>query len=552
MVARVQVLAWAKKSGILANTGGKYLLAGWYFYVVRCYPVYPAGCSIAERRFGMARYILALDQGTTSSRAILFDEAGMVRHVAQQEFPQLFPAPGLVEHHPEDIWASQLATAQRVLRESNVAASEVAAIGITNQRETTLIWERATGRPIHNAIVWQSRLTEPICAELRAHGLEDTIRAKTGLLIDAYFSGTKVKWLLDHVPGARERAERGELLFGTVDSFLIWRLSGGRVHVTDYTNASRTLLFNIHTLTWDDDLLRELDVPRAMLPEVLPSSHIYAHCDPAHFGAPIPIAGVAGDQQAATFGQACFAPGMAKSTFGTGCFLLLNTGDVAQQSGHGLLTTICWALGAPEKPAITYALEGSVFIAGAVVQWLRDGLGIIKTSAEVEQLAASVPGTGGVYLVPAFVGLGAPYWDAKARGGIFGLTRGTTAAHVAKAAIQAMAYQTRDLTEAMLADTPEPLLTMRVDGGAAGNDELMQFLAGQLDVPVQRPQIRETTALGAAYLAGLATGIWRDQQELAALWKRDREFTPSMPADERERLYRGWRKAVSRVRDWEE
>jgi glycerol kinase len=500
----------------------------------------------------MARYILALDQGTTSSRAIIFDDLGRPRGLAQQEFPQIFPAPGLVEHNPEDIWASQLGTAQRVLSESGISAGDLAAIGITNQRETTIVWERATGRPIHNAIVWQSRQTEAICADLRRRGLDDMFREKTGLLIDPYFSGTKVKWLLDNVPGARVRASLGELLFGTVDTFLIWRLSGGRAHVTDYTNASRTLLFNIHTLAWDDDLLRELEVPRAMLPDVMPSSHIYAECDAAHLGARVPIAGVAGDQQAAAFGQACFQPGMAKCTFGTGCFLLLNTGSSAQNDSHGLLTTIAWALGSAERPDITYAEEGSVFVAGAVVQWLRDGLGMISESVEVEQLARMVPDAGGVYLVPAFVGLGAPYWDPRARGAIMGLTRGTTAAHVARAAIDSMAYQTRDLTEAMLAGVPEPLVGVRVDGGASGNDGLMQFLADQLQVPIQRPRIRETTALGAAYLAGLASGVWQTQDELRSLWALDREFRPQMGDAERDRLYRGWQKAVGRVRDWED
>jgi glycerol kinase len=500
----------------------------------------------------MAPYILALDQGTTSSRAIIFDELGRPCGLAQQEFPQIFPAPGLVEHNPEDIWTSQLDTARRVLRESGISVDELAAIGITNQRETTIVWERSTGRPIHNAIVWQSRQTEAICADLRRRGLDHMFREKTGLLIDPYFSGTKVKWLLDNVPGARRRAEQGELLFGTVDTFLIWRLTGGRTHVTDYTNASRTLLFNIHTLTWDDDLLRELEVPRAMLPDVMPSSHIYAECDTAHLGASVPIAGVAGDQQAAAFGQACFEPGMAKCTFGTGCFLLLNTGGSIRYNSHGLLTTIGWALGTPERPAITYAEEGSVFVAGAVVQWLRDGLGVIRESVEVEQLARSVPDAGGVYLVPAFVGLGAPYWDTRARGAIMGLTRGSTAAHVARAAIDSMAYQTRDLAEAMLAGVPEPLVRMRVDGGASGNDGLMQFLADQLKVPVQRPRIRETTALGAAYLAGLASGVWQSQDELSGLWALDREFTPHMADAERDRLYRGWQKAVGRVRDWED
>lgn len=500
----------------------------------------------------MARYILALDQGTTSSRAILFDVHGAPITVAQREFPQIFPAPGLVEHNPEDIWTTQLGTAREALRQAGISGADVAAVGITNQRETTIVWDRDTGQPIHNAIVWQSRLTAPICDELKRRGLGDTIRQKTGLVIDPYFSGTKVMWLLDNVPGARERAARGELLFGTVDTFLIWRLSGGRAHVTDYSNASRTLLFNIHTLDWDDDLLRELDVPRAMLPRVLPSSAIYAHTDPQFFGAAISIAGDAGDQQAATFGQACFTPGMAKNTYGTGCFMLLNTGDQPRESKNGLLTTIGWGLGDPAHPRITYALEGSVFVAGAAVQWLRDGLGVIKESVDVERLAAQVPDAGGVYVVPAFVGLGAPYWDPHARGAILGLTRGSTAAHIARAVIASMAYQTRDVMEAMLADSSMALQAMRVDGGAAGNDLLMQFQADQLGVPVQRPRVRETTALGAAYLAGLAVGFWRDQAEVAAHWALDREFSPAMPHDERERLYRGWRKAVSRTRDWEE
>lgn len=500
----------------------------------------------------MASYVLALDQGTTSSRAILFDAGGVPVGTAQREFPQIFPAPGLVEHDPEAIWASQLGTAQQVLRETGTDPADVAAIGITNQRETTIVWERATGRPIHNAIVWQSRLTAPICDELTRRGLGDTIRAKTGLVIDPYFSGTKLKWLLDNVVGARERAARGELLFGTVDTFLIWRLSGGQAHITDYSNASRTLLFNIRTRDWDDDLLRELEIPRAMLPRVLPSSHVYAQADARYLGAAIPIAGDAGDQQAATFGQACFAPGMAKNTYGTGCFMLLNTGARAVASQRGLLTTIAWGLGAPEHPEITYALEGSVFVAGAAVQWLRDGLGIIERSEDVEHLAASVPDTAGVYVVPAFVGLGAPYWDARARGGMLGLTRGATAAHIARATLDAIAYQTRDVMEAMAADAGAPLTSLRVDGGASANDLLMQFQADQLGAPVQRPRVRETTALGAAYLAGLATGFWSSPTDLAAHWSLERAFTPAMPADERERLYAGWRKAVSRVRDWEE
>jgi len=500
----------------------------------------------------MAGYVLALDQGTTSSRAILFGTMGQPLHTAQREFPQLFPAAGLVEHDPEAIWSSQIEVAREVIQRAQVDPAEIAALGVTNQRETTIVWERDTGRPIHNAIVWQSRLTAPICEELIARGLSDAVRAKTGLVIDAYFSGTKVKWLLDNVAGARERAERGELLFGTVETFLIWRFSGGRAHVTDYTNASRTLMFNIHTLDWDDDLLHELGVPRAMLPRVAPSSGELAACDPRWLGAAIPIAGAAGDQQAATFGQACFAPGTVKNTYGTGCFMLLNTGTEARASANGLLTTIAWALGDPARPEVTYALEGSVFVAGAAVQWLRDGLGIIRQSVDVEALAASVPDTGGVYVVPAFVGLGAPYWDSTARGAILGLTRGSTAAHVAKAVVESMAYQTRDVLEAMLADSGLRLQGMRVDGGAAVNNELMQFQADQLGVPVQRPRVLETTALGAAYLAGLAVGFWHDQQELAGHWALDREFTPRVGAEERERLYAGWRKAVSRARDWEE
>ncbi len=500
----------------------------------------------------MARYILALDQGTTSSRAIVFDAAGRIVSLAQQEFPQIYPSPGLVEHDPEAIWATQTRTARDALVRAGAGPNDVAGIGITNQRETTIVWERDTGRPIHNAIVWQSRLTVPICEELTRRGLADTIRAKTGLVVDAYFSGTKVKWLLDNIPDARERATRGELLFGTVDTFLLWRLSGGSVHATDYSNASRTLMFNIHTLDWDDDLLRELDVPRAMLPKVLPSSHVYGRTDPRVFGAAIPLAGDAGDQQAATFGQACFEPGEAKNTYGTGCFMLLNTGGEARASAHGLLTTIGWGLGHPDRPTITYALEGSVFIAGAAVQWLRDGLGLIRSSEEVETLAGQVPDAGGVYVVPAFVGLGAPYWDGRARGAILGLTRGSTAAHIARAVLESMAYQTRDVLEAMHADSDIALRELRVDGGASADDLLMRFQADVLGVPVVRPVVRETTALGAAYLAGLATGFWHDQAELAAHWKADRTVPPTMAADQRAMLYRGWQKAVERSRDWEE
>jgi glycerol kinase len=500
----------------------------------------------------VAQYILALDQGTTSSRAILFDQHGQIVQVAQREFPQIYPSPGLVEHDPEAIWQSQIETGRAAIAQAGIAATDLAAIGITNQRETTLVWERATGTPIHNAIVWQSRLTVPICEDLTRRGLADTVRAKTGLVVDAYFSGTKLKWLLDNLPDARSRAERGELLFGTVDTFLLWRLSGGHIHVTDYSNASRTLLFNIHTLDWDEDLLRELGVPRAMLPRVLPSSYVYGYTDPSVLGAAVPLAGAAGDQQAATFGQACFEAGTAKNTYGTGCFVLLNTGSQAQTSAHGLLTTIAWGLGDAADPRITYALEGSIFIAGAAVQWLRDGLGLIRASEHVEPLAASVPDAGGVYVVPAFVGLGAPYWDGRARGAILGLTRGSTGAHVARAVLESMAYQTRDVLQAMHADSGVALRELRVDGGAVVNDLLMQFQADILGVPVVRPVVRETTALGAVYLAGLATGFWHDHDELRAHWAVDRTFSPAMPVEQRERLYRGWQKAVGRARDWEE
>ncbi len=500
----------------------------------------------------MARYILALDQGTTSSRAMVFDERGRPVSQAQQEFPQIFPAPGLVEHDPEAIWASQLATARAALAQAHIDARDLAGVGVANQRETTVVWDRATGRPLHNAIVWQSRLTEPICADLRARGLAETVRAKTGLVIDAYFSGTKLKWLLDTIPGARARAQAGDALFGTIDSFLLWRLSGGAVHATDYSNASRTLLFNIHTLDWDNDLLRLLDIPRAMLPRVLPSSHIYGVTEPSLLGAAVPLAGAAGDQQAATFGQACFAPGMVKNTYGTGIFLMLNTGGKPVTSARGLLTTIAWGLGPASAPRVTYALEGSVFAGGAAVQWLRDGLGIIHTSAGVEQLATRVPDSGGVYLVPAFVGLGAPYWDATARGAILGITRGTTAAHIARATVESLAYQTRDVLDAMRADAGLGLRTLRVDGGAAVNDLLMQFQADILGVPVERPTVTETTALGAAYLAGLATGFYRDEATLAAQWALDRRFDPRMEAASRERLYAGWQRAVDRARGWEQ
>ncbi len=494
----------------------------------------------------MTRYLLALDQGTTSSRAIVFDDGGRIVAAAQREFPQIYPQPGWVEHDPAEIWAGQLNVAQEALIRADLHARDLTAIGITNQRETTILWDRQTGQPIHNAIVWQCRRTAGLCDELRARGLAETIQRKTGLIVDAYFSGTKIAWLLDHVPGARARAERGELAFGTVDTFLIWRLTGGRVHATDYSNASRTMIFNIHTGDWDDDLLRELRIPRAVLPEVRASSGSFGESDAVILGAPVPIAGVAGDQQAAAFGQACFAPGMAKNTYGTGCFMLLNTGEQAAPSSSGLLTTIAWQIGG----RITYALEGSIFIAGAAIQWLRDGLGVIARAAETETLAASVKDAGGVYFVPAFVGLGAPYWDPYARGAILGLTRGTTRAHLARAALEAICYQTRDVATAMTADAGAPLRALRVDGGAVANNLLCQLQADILGTPVQRPMVTETTALGAAYLAGLATGVWSSQEEIAAQWREDRTFSPRMSAQERDRLYAGWQKAVRRAAGW--
>lgn len=495
----------------------------------------------------MDKYILALDQGTTSSRAILFNHAGNPRVSVHEEFEQILPAPGLVEHDPEVLWTTQLRVAREALARASLSAENVAALGITNQRETTVLWERATGRPVANAIVWQSRVTAGICDQLKAAGLEETFRDKTGLVLDAYFSGTKIKHLLDTHEGLRARAERGEILFGTVDTWLLWRLTGGRCHMTDYSNASRTLLLNIHTLQWDDELLEILDVPRAMMPEVRPSSEIYGQTSAELFGAPIPIAGLAGDQQAATFGQACFEPGSAKNTYGTGCFLLLNTGQQPIRSNNNLLTTIGWGIGGK----ITYCLEGSVFVAGAAVQWLRDGLGIIPSLADSERLAASVPDSAGVYFVPAFVGLGAPHWDPCARGTIVGITRGTAAAHIARAAIESMAYQTCDLVDAMQKDAGRPLACLKVDGGGSTNNLLMQFQADLLGVNVCRPMVAETTALGAAYLAGLAVGYWQDTAEIARNWALEREFQPRLAPDEREGLCGRWREAVRRSLDWE-
>ncbi|HWT71350.1 MAG TPA: glycerol kinase GlpK [Oxalicibacterium sp.] len=498
----------------------------------------------------MTRFILALDQGTTSSRAILFDRAGRICGCTQQEFPQYFPRPGWVEHDANAIWRSQLAVAQRLMQDHALTASDIAAIGIANQRETTLLWDRATGEPIAPAIVWQDRRTTALCEKLRDDGHELLFRRKTGLLLDPYFSGTKLKWLLDHVPDARPRAMRGELAFGTVDSWLLFQLSGK--HITDASNASRTLLFNIHTLQWDDELLAALDVPKSLLPAVVPSSGLMAHTHPSLFGDRIPIAGIAGDQQAATFGQACYQAGTAKNTYGTGCFMLLNTGSQAVSSQNNLLTTIGWQLDRAGSPQCSYMLEGSVFMAGATVQWLRDGLGLIERAADVEALAASVPDGGGVFLVPAFSGLGAPYWDAHARGAILGMTRGTNKAHVARAALESIAYQTVDLMDAMEKDADGiGLHELRVDGGASRNDLLMQFQADVLNVPVVRPAITETTALGAAYLAGLAVSFWDSLEEIASFWQVERRFEPRMSDDERMHRLQTWRRAVERTRDWE-
>lgn len=494
----------------------------------------------------MPQAILALDQGTTSSRAIVFNHAGRSLGSAQQEFEQIYPRPGHVEHDPEAIWTTQWTTARHALQKAGVTAEDIAAIGVTNQRETTVLWDRTTGKPVANAIVWQSRITAPICERLKADGYEDTVRQKTGLVIDAYFSGTKIRHLLDTIPGLRSRAERGEILFGTIDTWLLWKLTGGRKHLTDYSNASRTLLFNIHTLEWDDELLRMLDIPRAMLPEVRPSSELYGETMPELFGRAIPITGIAGDQQAATFGQACFEPGSAKNTYGTGCFLLLNTGTSPVMSKHGLITTVGWGL----NGRVTYCLEGSIFIAGAAVQWLRDGLQLVRTAAESEALAEMVPDNGGVYFVPAFVGLGAPYWDPHARGTLVGLTRGTTRGHIARACLESMAYQTRDVLNAMQQDAGLELGTLKVDGGATANNLLLQFQADILGTRVQRPIVQETTALGAAYLAGLAVGYWHSSDDITRNWALDREFTPNLATEGRERLYANWQRAVRRSLEW--
>ena len=493
------------------------------------------------------RYILSLDQGTTSSRALLFDERGEIRSVAQREFTQIFPEPGWVEHDPEEIAASQIAVALEALAKVKAQPSDVAAIGITNQRETAIVWDRATGKPVYNAIVWQDRRTASFCQQLKAQGHEPLIQQRTGLLIDAYFSGTKISWILERVPNARQLAEAGRLAFGTVDTWLLWKLTGGRVHVTDASNASRTMLFNLHSAGWDSELLDIFRIPPSMLPTVRSSSEVYGEVSAVPGLNGIPIAGIAGDQQAALFGQRCTSPGLTKNTYGTGCFMLQSTGNRAVASNHRLLTTVAWRIG----DATSYALEGSVFVGGAVVQWLRDGLGIIRSSSEVEALANTVSDNGGVYFVPAFVGLGAPHWDSYARGAIFGLTRGSTAGHIARAALESIAYQVADLMEAVETDTGTPLQELRVDGGASANDSLMQFQADILDVPIVRPSITETTALGAAFLAGLGVGFWKEVQAISDLPREERQFEPRVPRSQVEAMRQRWNEAISRAKSWE-
>jgi glycerol kinase len=489
----------------------------------------------------METYILSLDQGTTSSRAILFNQKGQIVHVAQREFSQYFPNPGWVEHDANEIWGSILAVIATVLSESGVKAEQIAGIGITNQRETTVLWDKESGQPIYHAIVWQSRQTMDICNDLEMNGYQDVFKQKTGLLIDAYFSGTKVKWILDHVEGAREKAERGELLFGTIDTWLIWNLSGGKAHVTDYSNASRTLMFNIYDLKWDEELLKILSIPPSMLPEVKSSSEIYTNTAGDHFfGKEVPIAGVAGDQQAALFGQGCYEKGMAKNTYGTGCFMLMNTGEKPVRSQHGLLTTIAWGI----NGKVEYALEGSIFVAGAAIQWLRDGLRMLKNSADSEAYALKVDSAEGVYVVPAFVGLGTPYWDSDVKGAVFGLTRGTSKEHFIRATLESLAYQTKDVLAAMEEDSGIKLKTLRVDGGVVKNNFLMEFQSNLLNVSVERSQINETTALGAAYLAGLAVGYWNSQDEITQNRTIERTFLPNMEDNNRQHLYNGWKKAV--------
>ena len=495
----------------------------------------------------MKKYILALDQGTTSSRAIIFDCYGKIVEIAQKNFTQIYPKPGWVEHDPMEIWATQSGVAKEVLERTGIKAEKIAAIGITNQRETTVVWDRNTGRPVYNAIVWQCRRTASNCNGLKKRGLEEYIINNTGLVVDAYFSGTKVKWILDNVDGARDRAEKGELLFGTVDTWLIWNLTRGKVHITDYSNASRTMLFNIKDLKWDKKILTELQIPASMLPEVKPSSYKYGVTSKEILGAEIPITGDAGDQQAALFGQACFKPGMAKNTYGTGCFMLMNTGEKLVPSKNGLLSTIAWGL----DNKVEYALEGSIFIAGASIQWLRDELKLIESASNSEKVASEVEDTNGVYMVPSFVGLGAPYWDMYARGIIVGLTRGANRNHIVRATLESIAYQTRDVLQAMQEDSRIKLQALKVDGGACVNNFLMQFQSDILGVPVDRPEVTETTALGAAYLAGLAVGFWNNKEEISKTWKVDRTFDPSMEEERKESLYRGWKKAVNRSLRWE-
>ena len=494
----------------------------------------------------MAKYIMALDSGTTSNRCILFNKQGEICSVAQKEFAQYYPKPGWVEHDPVEIWNTQISVAQEAMRKAGARPEDIAAIGITNQRETTVVWDRATGEPVYNAIVWQCRRTAEYCDELRARGLAEPIREKTGLVIDAYFSGTKLRWILENVAGARARAERGELLFGTIDTWLIWKLTGGRVHVTDYSNASRTMLYNIRTLRWDEEILKELDIPACMLPEAMPSSCAYGQSDPAIFGAPVTIAGAAGDQQAALFGQTCFAPGEAKNTYGTGCFLLMNTGETPKTSRSGLVTTIAWGL----DGRVEYALEGSVFVAGAAIQWLRDELRLVESAPDSEYFATKVADTNGCYVVPAFEGLGAPYWDQYARGCMVGLTRGVNNAHIIRATLESLAYQTNDVLRAMEEDAGIRLAALKVDGGASANDFLMQFQADISNAPVRRPVCVETTAMGAAYLAGLAVGYWQSKEEVLSNWKISRVFAPGMDGAQRERLLSGWRRAVDCARGW--
>ncbi len=492
------------------------------------------------------RYVLALDQGTTSSRAILFDSQGNMLGMVNQEFPQIYPKPGWVEHDPYDILESQLSVAKKLLRNLNIEPQQIAAIGITNQRETTIVWDKRTGKPVYNAIVWQCRRTAGMCDEIKAQGLTDVIRRKTGLVVDAYFSATKIQWILKNVPGVMEKAKRGEIAFGTVDSWLVWNLTGGKVHATDVSNASRTMLFNINDLRWDEELLDMFGVPRSVLPEVFPSSYVYGVTEKEIFGVEIPIAADIGDQQAALFGQMCVRPGTMKNTYGTGCFILMNIGSKPVFSRSGLLTTVAWRVG----DEVSYALEGSVFIAGAAIQWLRDELRMIESAAETEQLALSVPDSAGVYFVPAFVGLGAPHWDMYARGAMFGLTRGARKEHIVRAVLESIAYQTRDVVEAMCEECNTRLKTLRVDGGASKNNFLMQFQADILNVPVERPKVNETTALGAAYLAGLAVGYWEGLGQIESQWQLDRRFVPSMDEERREELYRGWKRAVERAKGW--